>query len=332
MNFKNRNVLVTGGAGFIGSSIVRELLKEKAKVIVYDNFLSGDISNLQDLGSPIDIIKGDILDKGLTRILKAKRIEYVFNLAAEPYIPHCYYRPQKFFEVNANGALNVLLACRDAKVKRILQYSTSEVYGTAQYIPMDEDHPTRPLSTYAVSKLAADRLCYTLHHEQGIPVIILRQFNVYGPRETQPYIIPEIITQLAKGPELKLGNITARRDLTYVLDAAQGAIALMKCREAEGEVVNLGTGKDWSVEAMAKTCTRLMGYEKAKIVIEKTRLRPLDVSRLQCNYSKIQKLTGWRPKVSLKEGLASTIEHFKEMGNKWIWETKIAAEEKIWRK
>lgn len=330
MDFKNKNVLVTGGAGFIGSSVVRELLKEKANVIVYDNFLSGDKSNLKEVLEYIDIIRGDVLDKNLKAILEKRKIELVFNLAAEPYIPHCYYRPAKFFEVNANGALNVLLACRDAKVQRIVQYSTSEVYGQAKYVPMDENHPTLPLSTYAVSKLAADRLCFTLHHEQKIPVVILREFNVYGPRETQPYIIPEIITQLAKGPRLKLGNIKARRDLTFVRDAARAAVMLMKCPAAVGEVVNVGAGIDYSVEDMANTIGRLMGHKKIEISIENARLRPLDVNRLMCDNSKMYKLTGWKPIVSFEQGLKETIEHFRQNGNKWIWETKIAQDEKIW--
>lgn len=330
MDLRNKQVLVTGGAGFIGSSLVRELLKEKANVIVYDNFFSGDMSNLKEVKNLIKIVKKDVLDQKLTQFMQKNGIEYVFNLAAEPYIPHCYDRPQKFFEVNANGALNVLLASKDAKVKRVIQYSTSEVYGTAKYIPMDEDHPTLPLSTYAVSKLAADRLCFTLYHEQKIPVTILRQFNVYGPRETQPYIIPELITQLDKTNQLKLGNIKARRDLTYVDDAARASIALMKCEEANGEVVNLGTGIDHSVEDMANAIAELMGHKKIEISIDKPRLRPLDVEVLQCNTSKLQKMIGWKPEVPLREGLKYTIDHFKELGRKWLWETKIADESHIW--
>jgi len=331
VELRDKQVLVTGGAGFIGSSIVRGLLKEKANVIVYDNFLSGDMSNLKEVRSSIKIIKGDILDENFKTVLKKEGIEYLFNLAAEPYIPHCYYRPEKFFEVNANGALNVLLSCRDVKVKRIIQYSTSEVYGSAKFTPMHEDHPTLPLSTYAVSKLAADRLCFTLCHEQDIPVIVLRQFNVYGPRETQPYIIPELITQLSKGNKVNLGNIKARRDLTYVDDAAGAALALVKCKEAVGEVFNVGTGIDYSVKEMANIVGELMGHDRIEISVEKARLRPLDVDRLQCGHSKLHKLTGWEPRISLRDGLRKTIASFKEMGNKWLWETKIAAEEKLWR-
>lgn len=331
MELGGKNILVTGGAGFIGSTLVRELLKEKANVIAYDNFYSGDMSNLEAVKNEIKIIKGDILDPNFKKMLIKNKVRYVFHLAAEPYIPECYDRPRRFFDVNATGTMNVMLACKEAGVERILHYSSSEVYGNAIYVPMDEKHPTLPLSTYSVSKLAADRLCFTLHHEQGVPVIILRQFNTYGPMETHPYIIPELITQLSKMNKLKLGNIKARRDLTYVEDAAKGAIALMKCREAVGEVVNLGYGKDWSVEELANIIGELMGWNKVEIKVEKERLRPLDLERLQCNYSKARKLTGWKPETSLKEGLRKTIKWYKENGKKWIWETKVAPEEEIWK-
>ncbi len=331
MGLNNKNILVTGGAGFIGSALVRQLISENANVIVYDNMLTGDKSNLMDIEDSIEIIDGDILDAKLEKILHKNSIDYVFNLAAEPYIPHCYRRPKKFFEVNANGALNVLLASQQAGVTRILQYSTSEVYGTAKNTPMDENHPVNPLSTYAVSKLAADRLCFTLHHEQKLPVIILRQFNVYGPRETQPYIIPELIAQISRSNKLKLGNIQARRDFTYVEDAVQASVALIKHKEAEGKVFNCGTGKDYSIEELAMTIAELMGKESIDIQIDPERLRPLDVEHLQCNYFKIYKLAGWEPVIDIKEGLQKTIEWFNANGKKWIWETKIISEEKMWK-
>lgn len=331
MSLSGKNVLVTGGAGFIGSNIVKELVQEKTNVIVYDNFSCGDMQNLEEVQSSIKIVTSDILHPKFKTMLIENDVEYVFHLAAEPFIPKCYDYPERFLQVNALGTLKVLRACKEAKVKRILHYSTSEVYGTARYVPMNEDHPTRPLSTYAASKLAADRLCYTLFHEHDVPVVILRQFNAYGPKETQPYVIPEIITQLSKSNEVKLGNIKARRDFTYVEDAAKGAIELMMCSGIDGEVINMGSGKDCSIEEIAYMLGGLMGYDSIKITIDTNRLRPLDVDLLLCDPSKVHKLIGWETKTDMKEGLRSTIRWFKEHGNRWIWEQKIITEDEMWR-
>ncbi len=331
MNLQDKKVLVTGGAGFIGSMLVRALLKEKADITVFDNFFSGDMINLVEVQDRIKILNGDILSRKFVNVLTGNNIEYVFHLAAEPYIPDCYDRPEKFFEVNANGTMNVMLACRDAGVKRIVHYSSSEVYGTAKTVPMSEEHPTLPLSTYSVSKLAADRMCYTLHHEQKIPIIILRPFNTYGPRETHPYIIPELITQLSKSNKLKLGNIKASRDLTFVEDSVKATILLMKEEKAVGDVFNAGTGKDWTVEQIAHVIAELSGQDTLDIEIEKARLRPLDVQRLNADSSKLKKLTGWEPKTDLKSGLEKTIKWYKENGNKWVWEQKIGSEDTIWK-
>ncbi len=331
MKLSSKNVLVTGGAGFVGSALVRELLNEDSNVIVFDDFSSGDVSNLEEIKGSIKIIKGDVLDPKLKEVLKENEVEYVFHLAAEPYIPYCYERPRRFFEVNAFGTLNVLMACKEAGIKKIVQYSTSEVYGGARYFPIDEDHPTNPLSTYAVSKLAADRLSYTFFHEHHIPIVILRQFNAYGPRETQPYVIPEIILQLSKSNKLRLGNIKARRDFTYVDDAARGAVSVMTCNQTEGQTFNLGSGTDHSIESIAYLIADLMGHSDIIINVEDHRLRPLDVERLQCDYSKIQEYTGYKPTVALEEGLKRTIDWFNQNGKKWVWETKIAPEEKLWR-
>ena len=332
MDIKGKRVLVTGGAGFIGSTLVRELLKDGADVIVFDNFLSGKAQNITEIQDSIKVIVGDIRDDSFATILKYNNVDVLFNLAAEPYIPHCYERPHQFFDINTRGALNVMLAAKKAGVKRVLQYSTSEVYGTAKYTPMDEHHPTLPFSTYAVSKLAADRLCYTLHHEQKLPVIIMRQFNVYGPRETQPYVIPEIISQLNTGNNLNLGNLNARRDFTFATDAARAAISLMQCNDAVGQVVNVGSGIDYSVEEMAYIISDLMNVNNPKIHIKEYRLRPLDVNHLNCDNRKIKKLTGWEPEIDFKTGLKLTIENFKEAGCKWPWEETFGTTEEIWNK
>lgn len=335
---QNEDVLVTGGAGFIGSALVKRLLKNDNRVTILDNFVTGDIQNLQDvlerLNSPrghldefIGLVSGDILRSNLTDLLESKDIDYVFHLAAEPYIPNCYDRPEEFFSVNANGTLRLLLACKEAGVKRILNYSSSEVYGTAQDVPMSEKHRTYPHSTYAVSKLAADRLCFTLFHEQDIPVVILRQFNCYGPRETHPYIVPELIAQLSEGSNLSIGNIHASRDLTYVTDAVRGASKLINCSEAEGEVVNLGYGQDFTVEELAYTIAEEMDRSDVTIEVEQERFRPLDVQQLCCDYSKANDLIGYEPTVSLRDGLNKTIDWYRDQG-RWIWEASL--KDQLW--
>lgn len=331
MDLRNQTAFVTGGAGFIGSALVRELLGQECQVIVYDNFVSGDMANLEPVRSRVRIIEGDVQDRNFATTLKAHSPDLLFHLAAEPYIPGCFDRPRHFFEVNATGTLNVMLACLKAGVRRVLHYSSSEVYGTARQVPMDEEHPTCPQSTYAASKLAADRLCYTLHHEQGLPVIILRQFNVYGPRETHPYIIPELISQLSRGRAVKLGNVHARRDLTYVDDAARGAVQLMRCDRALGMTVNLGTGKDWSVIELAKLIGSHYHERDIEVSVEKVRLRPLDVNRLCCNGAKMKQMTGWEPEFSFEQGLKKTISWFEKNGRSWIWENKMGPEEMIWQ-
>jgi dTDP-glucose 4,6-dehydratase len=322
-NLSGEITLVTGGAGFIGSALVRELLKNNAEVVVYDNFLYGDHSNLTEIEKDLEIVNGDILSWKLDHTIKKHNVKYVFHLAAEPYIPHCYDNPEKFFDVNVKGTMHLLMACKTLDVERIVHFSTSEVYGTAQYTPMDENHPTLPLSTYAVSKLAADRTCFVFSHEHKIPVIIVRPFNCYGPRETQPYVIPEIITQLAKTNVLTLGNIKAKRDFTYVEDTVKGAIEIMRSDLPNGEVVNLGSNKAYSIEELALLIGKIIGYENIEIKIDGSRLRPLDVNMLQCDFAKANKFTGWTPKIDIEEGLKHTVQWYMDNKRRWIWEKTL---------
>jgi nucleoside-diphosphate-sugar epimerase len=178
-----------------------------------------------------------------------------------------------------------------------------------------------------VSKVAADRLCYTLHYEQDLPVVILRQFNTYGPRETHPYIVPELISQLSRGNKLKLGNVNASRDFTYVTDAAKAAIELMKHKKAEGQVFNSGYGKDYTIKEIAELIGKIMGHSTIDIQLESRRLRPLDVEVLQASYFKLHKLTGWEPKVSFEQGLQYTVDWFNQHGKQWPWD--VPASEKV---
>jgi len=317
---KGKNVLVTGGAGFIGSSLVRKLEERKCAVTVLDNLIAGRKEHL--LGTKAELVVGDIRNAELLRyLLKKNSIEYVFHLAAEPYIPKGYEDPEVMFQVNTLGSINVMLQAYKAGVKRILHYSTSEVYGTARSLPMNEEHVTTPHSIYAVAKLAADRAAYILWKEKKIPVIILRQFNCCGPREAQPYIIPEIISQFThKGTTLTLGNIYAKRDFTFVDDASIGAIKLMETPDLEGQVINLGRGKNWSVKEIAEEIADVMKIPNWGIEIDRSRLRPYDVDELLCDITYFNKLTGGMQYTDFKEGLRQTIEWYNNNNKKWSWE------------
>jgi nucleoside-diphosphate-sugar epimerase len=212
------------------------------------------------------------------------------------------------------------MAARHFDVERLLYVSTTEIYGEAQTVPMDESHPVAPYNTYAVSKLAADRLCYTFNKEHGVPVIIARIFNSYGPRETEPYVVPEIITQLAKGPVVRLGNIKARRDLTYVADTSRGLMAALCSDIPNGEAVNVGSGKACTVEELVHALGETMGVGAVQIEIDPRRMRHHDIQLFICDASKLRSATGWEPKVSLAEGLKKTVDWFNSHGQRWCWE------------
>lgn len=324
-SWKDKKVLVTGGAGFLGSEVTRQLCEMNSNVTVLDDFSSGRMEYINEVGD-LKIVKGNICDKeNVSKALKDQ--ELVIHLAALPFIPDSYYYPEEFFKVNAMGTVNIMLeSIQSETAEKFIHISSSEVYGTAKYVPMDETHPTLPHSTYAVSKLAGDRAVFTMHKEHDFPTVIIRPFNSYGPNITQPYIIPEIALQLlAMSNPVRLGNIESARDFTFVEDTARGIIMASTNKKAIGETINIGSGREVKIRDLVFLMAKLLG-KQVKIETDSTRFRPFDVKRLCCNYAKAKKILGWKPKVSLEDGLRKTIE--------WIAKnpTKFKAPFKGWPK
>ena len=303
---ENKEVLITGGCGFIGSEIVKQLSKIGANVTIIDNLSSGKKKYIEGFPN-VNLITADVLDDdAIKKVVKDK--EYIINNVAMPFIPDSYYVPKKFFDINVNATISLALeAIKGKKVKRFTHISSSEIYGSARTVPMDENHITSPQSTYAVSKLAGERVVFTMHKEHNLPAVIIRPFNSFGPNITQPYIIPEIITQIMNGDVVKLGNINAKRDLTYVSDTARGIILSLVKEGIVGEVINVGSQKAYSIRELVELISEIMG-KKVSIEIDQTRFRPFDVETLICNFDRAQKLLNWKPEISIKEGLKRTIE------------------------
>lgn len=307
---KGREVLVTGGCGFIGSEVTRQLSLAGARITILDNLSSGKKEYVSKL-SNVSLIKGDLSDEDMVRSAVRGK-EYILNLAALPFIPDSYYYPMEFFNVNVNATIALASAAAKAKqVRRFVHISSSEIYGSARYTPMDENHPTIPQSTYAVSKLAGERVVYTMYKEHDLPAVIIRPFNSFGPNVTQPYIIPEIITQLLNGnKEIKLGNINSRRDFTFVSDTARAMILSLTSEGLIGETINVGSERSVSIKELVKLIAGILSVEPS-ITIDPSRLRPHDVELLNCNYGKAFRLLGWKPTVDIAEGLKRTIEWMK---------------------
>ena len=307
---ENKEVLITGGCGFIGSEIVRQLSTIGANVTIIDNLSSGKQEYIEGIPN-VKLINANIVNEDAVKsIVKDK--EYIINNAALPFIPDSYYMPKKFFDVNVNATINLALAAiKEKKVKRFTHISSSEIYGTAKTIPMDENHVTLPQSTYAVSKLAGERVVFTMHKEHHLPAVIIRPFNSYGPNITQPYIIPEIITQILKGDKVKLGNINAKRDFTYVSDTARAIILSLVTDGIIGEVINVGSQRSYSIKELVNLISELMG-KKISIEMETSRFRPYDVDVLICNYERANRLLNWKPEISIRQGLKETIEWIKK--------------------
>ena len=318
---KNEKVLVTGADGFIGSHLVEALLGEGCRVkafVYYNSFNSwGWLDTLsKDKLKDIEIFAGDIRDPNGVRE-SVKGVDMVFHLAALIGIPFSYHSPDSYIDTNIKGTLNVLQACRDYAIERVIVTSTSEVYGTAQYVPIDEKHPMQGQSPYSASKIGADRIAESFYRSFGSPVVIARPFNTYGPRQSARAVIPTIITQLLNNKkEIHLGALHPTRDLNYVSDICRGFISLAGCNEAVGKEINIGSGTEISVGSLAEQLIKLTGSD-ARIVSEEQRKRPekSEVERLVCDNSLLQRLTGWKPEVSLKEGLERTIAWLRDKDN-----------------
>lgn len=316
-DYSGVTVLVTGAGGFIGSHLTSALLGAGASVRALVRYTSsGTAGYLDELPgaerAQIEIVYGDITDYDCVRGA-VKDAAVVFHLAALIAIPYSYVHPRSYVETNVTGTLNVLTAAREEETRRVLHTSTSEVYGTAQYVPIDEAHPTVGQSPYSATKIAADKLAESFFCSFGLPVVTVRPFNTYGPRQSPRAVIPTIAVQALAGEEVALGSLEPTRDLTFVTDTVAGFMALGQADEAVGEVVNLGRGEEIAVGELARRIFEIAGCSP-RVVQEEGRVRPpaSEVERLLSDPSKARRLIGWEPAVELDEGLAQVVGYIRE--------------------
>ncbi len=328
MQIEGKNVLVTGADGFIGSHLV-ELLHQKGANIKalaqYNSFNSwGWLEDAACL-KEIEVLTGDVRDANYCQNI-TENIDIIFNLAALIAIPFSYTAPQSYIDTNIAGALNICQAALRNKVSRVIQVSTSEVYGTAQYVPIDEKHPLQAQSPYSASKIGADAIAISFYNSFSLPLTIARPFNTYGPRQSARAVIPTIITQIAKGrKEINLGDVSPTRDFNFVTDTCRGMIALAACDESIGETVNIGSNFEISVEDTFLKIKEIMKAADVHLFKDEKRFRPekSEVKRLWCDNSKIKKMTGFEPEYSIDRGLAETIEWFIQPENIKKYKTDI---------
>ena len=308
-----RRVLVTGAGGFIASHLVQALLGEGAEVRAYVHYNSrNDRGNLERLPAAelreVEIVSGEIQDPfSVVRAVAGR--EVVFHLAALIGIPYSYVAPGSYVSTNVTGTLNLLEAARDAQVERIVHTSTSETYGTAQYVPIDEHHPLVGQSPYSASKIGADALAESYHRSFDLPVTTLRPFNTFGPRQSLRAVIPTIIAQALRGERVKLGSLDPMRDFTFVVDTARAFIAAAMSDGAVGHTLNAGSGQSISIGRLAELILELSGSD-AKLIADADRVRPADseVLELRADATALRELTGWEPQVGLRDGLVQTID------------------------
>ncbi len=316
MDWTGLKVLVTGAAGFIGSHLVEELIGLGARVTAFVRYTSrASVGFLASLTGELQIVAGDLTEfESVYQAMKDQA--YVFHLGALIGVPYSFVHPREVVQVNTVGTLNVLSAARETKPRRVILTSTIEVYGTARYVPIDEDHPLQAQSPYAASKIAADKLGEAFHHAYSLPVSIVRPFNTFGPRQSLRAVIPTIIAQALRSGSISLGATSPKRDFTFVKDTVRGLVRNAEVEEAIGEVINLGTGQEILIGDIAKKITSLINRD-IKILTDEKRLRPgsSEVHQLCCNNKKAERLLAWTPKCSLDEGLRQTIDWLKKSDN-----------------
>ncbi|MDE5662513.1 MAG: NAD-dependent 4,6-dehydratase LegB [Muribaculaceae bacterium] len=321
-----KNIAITGADGFIGSHLTEALLQEGYHVKALAQYNSfNDWGWLEQVSHPeLQVVTGDVRDPNFCREF-VRDADTVFHLAALIAIPFSYVAPDSYIDTNVKGTLNICQAARDAGVERLLVTSTSEVYGTAMRVPIDETHPKQPQSPYSASKIGADAIALSFHNAFGLPVTLVRPFNTYGPRQSARAIIPTIISQIATGERvIKVGDLTPTRDFNYVTDTCRGFIEIARSPLTIGEEVNIATGREVTMQQTLDTIASLMG---ADVTWERdeARIRPSasEVFRLCGDNSKLKRLTGWSPEISLEEGLRRTIDWFTRPENLSRYKTGI---------
>lgn len=313
-----QTILVTGADGFIGSHLTEMLLEQghHVKALSYYNSFN-DWGWLEGLDHPeLEVVTGDVRDPYFCKHL-SKDVDTIFHLAALIAIPYSYIAPDSYVDTNIKGTLNICQAAKENGVKKVLITSTSETYGTAQYVPIDEKHPKQPQSPYSATKIAADAMAMSFYNTFELPVIVVRPFNTYGPRQSARAIIPTIITQIMSGmKEIRLGDLSPTRDFNYVKDTCRGFIELSNCDQAIGQEINLCSNYEISMRDTFELVARLM-LADVKFIEDAQRLRPTgsEVFRLWGNNTKLKSLTGFTPSYSIEEGLKETIEWFKNDKN-----------------
>lgn len=317
MNWNGRKVVVTGAGGFIGSHLTEELLRRGADVLAIVRYNSkGSIGQLGMIPSEflerLKIVRAELRELAALRpILEGRQV--VFNLAAFVGIPYSFLNPQEVIENNILSTLNLLLVAKENGMERFIQASTSEVYGSALKVPTSESHPYQPQSPYSASKIATDNIALSFHYSFGLPVAIVRPFNTYGPRQSARAVIPSLISQALKGGVIKVGTTSTTRDFTYVADTVQGFLQVAESERSLGQALNLGTGREISINDLARLVVKKVGTG-ARLEFDASRARPdkSEVQRLVADNSKVKELAGWEPTVTLERGLELTIDWIRK--------------------